>query len=226
MKFCVLIPAYNEGGSIGSLVRTIRGRNLDVVVVDDGSSDQTARRAEESGAVVVRHPRNLGKGAALLAGFSHCLAKGYEAVITVDGDGQHNPDDIGQFTCRAGGDFDIVVGDRLHSPHAMPLMRLLTNRCMSWIISGVAGQRIPDTQCGFRLIKRAVLEAIELSTSKYEIESELLIKAARKGFRIVSVPVKSIYRDEKSYINPVVDTVRFIRYLVGELVRGNRNSAS
>jgi glycosyltransferase involved in cell wall biosynthesis len=224
MKLCVLIPAYNEAGHIGTLVGSIRQRNLDVVVVDDGSGDGTARAAQEAGADVLRHDRNLGKGAALATGFSHCLAHGYDAVMTVDGDGQHHPEDIQQFISRAERDGDIIVGDRLHSPHAMPLVRLLTNRCMSWIISGVAGQRIPDTQCGFRLIKRRVLETIALSTSKYEIESEILIKAARSGFTIVSVPVKSIYRDEKSHINPFVDTIRFIRYLAGEFFSGHRKS--
>ena len=99
----------------------------------------------------------------------------------------------------------------------MPYVRLFTNKFMSWLISLAAGQSVPDTQCGFRLIKRGVLERIDLKTSKYETESEIIIQASRLGFKIESIPVKSIYEGEKSQINPVVDTLRFIRFICAQL---------
>jgi glycosyltransferase involved in cell wall biosynthesis len=223
MKICVVIPAYNEAAHVGGLISSIRARRLDVLVVDDGSTDGTAASAQAAGATVMRNQTNRGKGAALAAGFSCALRKGYDAVITVDGDGQHHPEDLDQFIALAAQNYGIVVGNRLHNPRSMPITRLLTNRFMSWIISSVTGQRIPDTQCGFRLIKRAVLEAVSVETSKYEIESEILIKGSRLGFKIASVPVKSIYQNEQSYINPVTDTFRFVRYLARELfARGSK----
>lgn len=217
MKICVVIPAYNEERAIGPLASEIRSRGLDVLVIDDGSTDSTAVAARGAGATVLSRMPNRGKGASLATGFSWALEHGYEAVITVDGDGQHHPEDIAQFLTVAAKGYGIVVGNRLHNPRSMPLTRLLTNRFMSWIISSVTGQRIPDTQCGFRLITREVLEGVKVETSKYEIESEILIKSARKGFTIASVPIKSIYLNEQSYINPVADTFRFVRYLWREL---------
>lgn len=225
MKICVVIPAYNEEVHVGRLVADIRGRRLDVLVIDDGSTDGTAVQARGAGAVVIRHETNRGKGAALAAGFAHALKEGYDAVITVDGDGQHHPEDIDQFIAISSQEYGIVVGNRLHNPRSMPLIRLITNWLMSSIISALAGQHIPDSQCGFRLIKRPFLETVSLETSKYEVESEILIKGSRKGFKIASVPVKSIYRDERSYINPVTDTIRFIRYIACELKSGRGKRA-
>jgi hypothetical protein len=96
---------------------------------------------------------------------------------------------------------------------SMPEERKHTNRFMSYLISLISGQRVPDSQCGYRLIKREVLEKIRLEASNYEIESEMIIRAARAGFRIESVPIKTIYRDEKSRVNPVIDTLRFIVFI-------------
>ncbi len=99
----------------------------------------------------------------------------------------------------------------------MPLLRVFTNKFMSWFISSLAGQRIPDTQCGFRLIKKDVLNKINLRTRKYETESEIIIKAARLGFKVESVPIKTVYKGEKSQINPIIDTLRFIKFISTEL---------
>jgi hypothetical protein len=99
----------------------------------------------------------------------------------------------------------------------MPVVRVLTNKIMSWFISGLCKQKIPDTQCGFRLIKKEVLERLRLTTSKFEIESEILIKASRLGFKIESLPIKSVYIGEKSHINPFIDTIKFIKFIFKEL---------
>jgi glycosyltransferase involved in cell wall biosynthesis len=218
MNVCVIIPTYNEAKAIGGLVSSIRTQNLPVVVVDDGSKDNTYKIASNSGAVVLRNETNLGKGASLIKGLNYALAKDFDAVITMDGDGQHLAEEIPFFLRLATySDSSILIGNRMHKPKNMPLIRILTNKFMSWFISSVSGQRIPDSQCGFRLIKKEVLKKINLVTSKFELESEMLIKGARLGFKIESVPIKTLYSGEKSRINPIVDTLRFFRFVIREL---------
>lgn len=218
MKISVLIPTYNEAKEIGRLIREIKSHNLDVLVVDDGSQDNTLEIAKESGAVVLRNQSNIGKGASLSRGFRYCLEKNYGAVITMDGDGQHRPEDLSFFiTLSQNPNNQILIGNRMHWTKNMPWVRVATNRFMSWLISLLAKQKIPDSQCGFRLIKKEVLEKLNLVTNKYEIESELLIKAARLGYRIQSVPIKTIYSNEKSRINPLMDTLRFFRFVFREI---------
>lgn len=215
MKACVIIPAYNESSQINRLVSEVKARGLDVLVVDDGSGDGTAENASRAGATVLRNEANAGKGACLRKGFGYCLERDFEAVITMDGDGQHLAEDLPRFISAAadpGG--DIIIGNRMLEIREMPWIRVITNRFMSWLTSRLSGQSIPDSQCGFRLIRRRVLEKIELKTSKFEIETEILVKAARAGFKIVSVPIKTVYRGEKSKINPLIDTFRFIKFLI------------
>jgi len=217
MKTCVIIPTYNESRVIAELTREIRQQNLEVVVVDDGSCDNTAQIAADNGAIVLRNPNNEGKGASLIKGFHYALSKDFDAVITMDGDGQHEPADILYFMRLAQySNSAILVGNRMTKTKNMPLLRLLTNKLMSWFISFVARQKVPDTQCGFRLIKKDLLEKLNLRTSKYEVESEIIIKASRLGFKIESVPIKTIYSLEKSQIHPIIDTLRFFRFIVKE----------
>lgn len=218
MKTCVIIPTYNEAREIGRLVREIRLQELDVLVVDDGSSDNTSEIAKNNGAVVLRNQDNEGKGASLIKGFNYALSNDYDAVITMDGDGQHLPEDLSYFIRLATySDSAIFIGNRMQKIKNMPFMRLMTNRLMSWLLSSMAKQKIPDTQCGFRLLKKEALKKVELVTSKYETESEILIRGSRLGFRIESVPIKTVYLDEKSQINPFIDTLRFFRFIIREL---------
>lgn len=218
MKTCVIIPTFNEYKEIGRIVAEVRKQNLEVIVVDDGSSDNTAAIAKDNGATVLKNEANQGKGASLIKGFNYAIDCGCDAVITMDGDGQHLPEDIPYFMRLAKySDSGIIIGNRMQKIRNMPLLRLFTNKFMSWLISAVAGQKIPDTQCGFRLIKQEVLKKVRLSTSKYETESEILIKCTRLGFKIESVPIKSIYMGEKSNINPFIDTLRFIKFILKEL---------
>ncbi|MDD5432911.1 MAG: glycosyltransferase family 2 protein [Candidatus Omnitrophica bacterium] len=218
MKVCVIIPTFNESKTVPALVKKILAQNLSVVIVDDGSTDNTARIAQNSGARVIRNEKNLGKGASLIRGFKYALENNFEEVITMDGDGQHLPEDIPFFLRLAKfSDGDIFIGNRMSKTQKMPFIRILTNKFMSWIISCISGQEIPDTQCGFRLIKIGVLKRVALKTSKYETESEILIKAARMGFKVTSVPIKSIYSGQKSQINPLVDTIRFIKLILNEI---------
>lgn len=218
MKACVIIPTYNEAKTITSLIGQIHKQNLDILIVDDGSHDNTHQIARDSGATVLRNQENQGKGASLIKGFDYALNRDFDAVITMDGDGQHLASDIPYFMRLAKySDSGILIGDRMSKTKSMPYVRILTNKLMSWFISKIAKQRIPDTQCGFRLIKKEVLKKLKLNTSKYETESEILIKAARLGFTIESIPIKTIYAGERSQINPFIDTLRFIRFIVREI---------
>lgn len=214
-NICVLIPSYNEAKTIGALVRGLRGKNLSIYVVDDGSSDDTAKIAEAEGAVVVKHEKNLGKGASLREGFRHIIKKGFDAVVIMDGDGQHLASDIENFieAMNREPQVGMIIGNRMMDVSPMPTSRKLTNRFMSGLISMIARQSVPDSQSGFRLIKREVLQKIDLESSNYEIESEMIIKASRAGFRIGSVPIKTIYDGETSKINPFIDTFRFIVFV-------------
>jgi glycosyltransferase involved in cell wall biosynthesis len=218
MKTCVVIPTYNEAKTIAELIKQILQQSLDIVIIDDGSWDNTHRIAKDSGANVLRNQSNEGKGACLIKGFNYALSRDFDAVITMDGDGQHLPSDIPYFIRLAQySKSGIFIGNRMPKTRSMPQIRILTNKLMSWLLSKLTRQKIPDTQCGFRLIKKEVLKRVKLKTCKYETESEILIKAARLGFKIESIPIKTVYQGEKSQINPFIDSLRFIRFIFGEL---------
>lgn len=222
MKIAVVIPAHNESKTIGPLAEAVRALGYDCVVIDDGSIDRTDAVAARARAVVLKTGRKSGKGNALKVGFDYVIKNGYEALIAMDGDGQHSPSDIKAFVdCCQNTGADIVTGNRMNNPQGMPLVRLATNHFMSWLISLFCRQHIPDTQCGYRLIKTKVLGAIKLESSDFEIETEELIKASKKGFKIASVGIQTIYRNEVSKIQPLRDTFRFIAYLWRELFRKN-----
>ncbi|MDD3905137.1 MAG: glycosyltransferase family 2 protein [Candidatus Omnitrophica bacterium] len=212
---CVLIPAYNEAKTVGAVIAEVLSQELRVYVVDDGSLDDTAVVAKNAGAVVIRNPQNMGKGASLREGFRRALSDKCDAVIIMDADGQHEARSIPDFVREmASSGADIVIGNRMSDPGPMPYVRRLTNRFMSWLISRMCGQKISDTQCGYKMIKRRVLEEVKTDSSNFEIESEFVIKASRLGFKITSVPIKAIYGDEKSKINPIIDTLRFIAFMI------------
>jgi glycosyltransferase involved in cell wall biosynthesis len=218
MKTCVIIPTYNEAKAIAEVVRKVRSLNPDVVVIDDGSSDNTPQIARDSGATVLRNHSNEGKGASLIKGFNYALNNGFDAVVTMDGDGQHLAEEIPHFTSMAQNSGSAVfIGNRMLKTKSMPWLRLLTNKFMSSLISKITGQDIPDSQCGFRLFKKEVLKKLRLKTSRYEIESEILIQSSRLGFKIESVAIRTVYLGEKSRIRPFRDSLRFIRFIIGEL---------
>ncbi len=216
MKTCIIIPSYNESNTIAGLISQVQSLKLGLVVIDDGSTDNTAVIAEKNGAVVIRNARNQGKGASLIRGFEYCLKNNFDAAITMDGDGQHLPEDIPNFISLAEKkeEIGIIIGNRMFNRRNMPFIRVMTNKFMSWLLSRIIRQKIHDSQCGFRLIKRKVLEELSLKTHKFEIESEIIIEAGRKGFKIESIPIQTVYRKERSHINPFVDTFRFFRFIL------------
>ena len=218
MRTLVIIPCKNLEAEVGDVVRGVSelGLGLDAVVVNDGSTDGTSAAAAAAGAHVLEHEVNLGKGAALKTGFESAIEKEYDAVITMDGDGQHDPSAIPDFLeALEKCDADIIVGTRMHAVGEMPKLRIWTNRTTSRVISLLAGQDIPDSQSGYRLIRVRVLKDVvkSLVTTRYDTESELLIRAARRGYRTAAVSIRSIYTGGVSHIHPVVDTLRFVRLI-------------
>ena len=210
MKICALIPAYNESARIASVVRGTRPYAEVVAVVDDGSADGTGAIAEAAGAVCLRHRRNEGKGAAVRTGIRYVLEHNFSHVLFLDGDGQHSPEDIPgliQAARRTGA--DIVIGAREFDRARMPVERYYSNRMGSKVASWLAGQEILDSQSGFRLIRVDPLRRLQLTSRRYEIEMEILIKMGRAGCRIAHAPVRTIYHDGRpTKMKPVRDTVR------------------
>ena len=220
VRTCVIIPTFNEAKAIASLIKRITELGLKAIIIDDGSADDTVKIAAAYGAEVLRNEKNLGKGASLIKGYNFALAQGFDAVISMDGDGQHSCNDLSAFIRKAETSHSaVIVGNRMALTKKMPFLRIITNRLMSKFISLIVKQDIPDTQCGFRLVTKEVLSRIDLSTSKYETETEILIKAAHLGFKIESIPVETIYSGQKSQINPFVDTFRFLRFIILEFIR-------
>ena len=209
----MVIPCYNEGASIGALVREARQHVPLVLVVDDGSTDDTSAAAAAVGATVVRHERNLGKGAALKTGLSKALTRGFEWGLTMDGDGQHMPQDAPAFLrCAEQTDALLVVGNRMHNPQAIPWLRRHVNRWMSRRLSERARQLLPDSQCGYRLVNLKVWAGVPLRTDHFEFESELLLAFVRAGYRVEFVPIQVVGRGRSSHIRPVADSLRWWRW--------------
>jgi glycosyltransferase involved in cell wall biosynthesis len=215
MKLCALIPAYEEAANIARVVQGCAPHVAEVLVVDDGSSDDTARLAEAAGATVIIHKRNLGKGAAIRTGLGYVRGHDFDAVVLLDGDGQHDWNEIPRFVeaaVRTGA--PVIVGDRMNDVAHMPALRRWTNRITSGVLSRLARQRIPDSQCGFRLLRTEVLADLDLRTANYDTESEMLLQAAYAGHRIERLPIKTIYNAAPSHIHKVRDTWRFIKLAV------------
>lgn len=214
-KIAALIPAYREAMAIADVVqRTIPHVDY-VLVVDDGSPDDTAELARKAGAEVIVHTVNQGKGAAMKTGMKTLTERGYDYIMLLDGDGQHAPEEIARFTAVArAGAAHVVLGNRFENVKGMPIVRRFVNSLMSRIISNACGVRIPDTQCGFRLIRSSLVSYIMGSSDHFDFETEMLLLASRAGFTIQSVPVSTIYGAEKTKIRPVQDTIKFIKLML------------
>lgn len=219
----VMIPSLNESRAIGAITRTLVGMGLNVLVIDDGSSDGTDHEALNNGAMVIRHKTNLGKGVSVRSGLHHILEKmNFEWIVMMDGDGQHHPEDVpGLMEASRAEGVDIVLGNRMDQTTTMPATRYWTNRFTSWVLSKMCGQYIPDSQCGFRLLRSDAVRTLKLESNKYDIESEMIIEAVEKGLKIVSAPIQTIYGEESSKINPFRDTIKFFHLVSKHSLRKN-----
>ena len=210
----VIIPAYQEAKHIGAVVARTRKELTNVLVVDDGSRDETADRAREAGAAVIKHPENRGKGESIKTGLRYWLDREMLWVFILDADGQHRPEEIENFMQAALVDgATLLIGNRMKDVSRMPWLRRFVNRYMSRKISRACAQDIPDTQCGFRLLHRHLIPEILDGTKRFDYETEMLIVASRKGHRIESVPISTVYSDEVSSIHPIRDTLRFFKLM-------------
>ena len=210
-----VIPAFQDEKHIGDIVRRTRERLDHILVIDDGSSDQTAQRAREAGAEVLVHDQNRGKGEAIKTGLGHWSARKVTWAILLDSDGQHLPEEIDRFIAAAASvrEPSFFIGNRMNDTARMPLVRRIVNRYMSSEISRVCEQKIPDTQCGFRMLHRQLIPEMLGGGHRFDYETEVLIIASRKGYRIESVPITTVYTDQVSKIHPMRDTIRFFKLM-------------
>jgi len=220
-----VIPAYQDEKHIGGIVRRVRQQLDHVLVVDDGSTDQTAQRAREAGAEVIVHSENRGKGEAIKTGLGRWLAAatlsrggfGREGAwaILLDSDGQHLPEEIDRFLAAAASALHptFFLGNRMNNVAGMPFVRRVVNRYMSRQISRVCKQEIPDTQCGFRMLDHQLIPQLLGGGNRFDYDTEVLIIASRKGYRVESVPITTVYTDQVSKIRPLRDAVRFLKLM-------------
>ena len=208
--FLALIPAYNESQHVAAVLQQAQ-RFMPALVVDDGSTDDTASKAETTGAFVLRQVPNQGKGAALMRGFRWAIDQGYEAVVMLDADGQHDPDEIPRFIQAYQSEkADLIIGQRQFK--YMPRLRRTTNTLGTRLFSWAVGQPIPDNQSGYRLLSRRMIEAtLDSRETSFEFEVEMIVRCVQKGYRLTWVPIKTIYGDEKSHIRPLRHAYHFLR---------------
>lgn len=215
-KIVGLIAAFNEERSIAQVIKKSQKYLNEVIVIDDGSVDLTFEKATVAGASVYRHERNLGKGAALKTGFEKALESGADIVVTLDGDGEHDPANIPALLRPIlKKEYEFTVGSRFLRPESSPIpfIRKIGNKLSTTILKIFYGINLSDSQCGFRAFKKSVLEKIEFKDPRYAAESEMLIDAVKKGFRYKEVPVRLILSQttgQKSRWKPTEDTSRFL----------------
>jgi glycosyltransferase involved in cell wall biosynthesis len=225
-RLLALVPAYEEAARIGAVVAAAR-RHLPVLVVDDGSTDATAANAEAAGAEVIRRVPNQGKGAALRVGFRHALDAGCDAVITLDADGQHDPDEIPRFIAALGPPGasgprpELIIGCRDFS--RMPPVRRLSNTVGTATFSWAVGRRVPDNQSGYRLLGRRLMAAmLDSREAGFEFEVEMIAVCIRRGWTLDWVPTSTIYAGAPSHVKPLAHLWHFVRATraARRLVRG------
>ncbi|MEA2695427.1 MAG: hypothetical protein QOJ16_4814 [Acidobacteriota bacterium] len=213
-RVAVAIPAYQAAPTVGQVVRDVLRAGLailpEVLVVDDGSTDATAEEARQAGARVISLAQNRGKGAALAAAFADLFGRGATAVVTLDADGQHLAHEIPKLLAAAEPDADLVLGVRDHLFTGMSRVRRASNRLSSRAISFAAGQPLADVQTGFRFYSRRLIERVGFPEARFEAESAVVVRAARAGFKVLTVPVKLGFADGRttSHYRPLLDSLR------------------
>lgn len=225
MSTWAVIPACNEAATIRTIAADTANRVDRVVVVDDGSTDATATELEGLDIDCLRHERCGGKAAALAAGFAHALARGAGHVVTLDGDGQHDPNDIPRLLAAARAHPEhLVLGARVRQRHRQPGIRRFGNRFADFWISWASGQRVPDSQTGFRVYPRSMLERVRPSTRRrhgFVFETAMLIDGARAGFPCVAVGIDSVYAEgaRPSHFRPGRDVWEIFWFVSWRILR-------
>lgn len=221
----VVIPAYEEAGTIRRLALEVLAHTPRLIVVDDGSQDSTSAELQDLPLTLLRHSANRGKAASLRTGFDHAMAHGAECVVAIDGDGQHDPADLPAL-CAAWQQQPecIVIGSRLHDRAQFPPARYRANRFACFWISWAAGHAITDSQSGFRVYPRRVVEMAlgkRVRGDRFTFESEILIEAARHGHRTLAVAIPGRYpaNARRSHFRPVVDIAKIVLMVAGRLLR-------
>ncbi len=220
-----VIPAFNEQNRIAPVIAGLRALGLPVLVVDDGSRDDTSAVARTAGAHVLRQA-NGGKGRAILSGSQWAVRHGYGGVLLLDGDGQHAPHEATRLIAAWRHGADLVIGSRTGCSRQQPLYRKCFNRLSSLLVTLAAGQRVVDSQSGFRCCDPRLLLRLPFSGCRYDLETEMCVLAARSGQHIVEIPITAIYNDKKSGVHPVYDTYRFFRAILRSVLKGPRNVQS
>lgn len=217
MNVAVLIPAYNAAHSLPALLERTAAYipKKSIFVINDGSRDLTVEIVAAFGANLIDHDKNRGKGAALQSGFNAILQNSFDAVITMDADLQHQPEDIPRFIDLHNVTHnDVIIGSRLHNKTGMPFHRVLSNTITTALVKLRTGMNISDSQSGFRFITRKVLDSVQLQSTGFEAETEFLIKAASLGFSFGSIPIGTVYSGEKSNMTHIQTTINFIKVLL------------
>jgi len=210
-RVVVIIPAFNAERSIGNVVAGAREQMESVVVVDDGSVDRTGEVARDAGAHVLRHPENRGKGAALKTGFAYAIENGFDGVITLDADGQHLPREIPKFLeCRAQSGADLIIGGRAHLFGQMLPRRRFANRFSAWTIAKASKTGVTDSQSGFRFYSANLLRNVKLRADGFDMESEVIVRAGCRGFKVTTTPIDLGFVDglSTSHYKPLADSLR------------------
>ncbi|MCG7865707.1 MAG: glycosyltransferase family 2 protein [Candidatus Thiodiazotropha taylori] len=225
MQIAVVIPVYNESATIRDVAAAALQQTETVIIVDDGSSDDSQSQLEGLNVHLLRHEQNQGKATALQSGFDQAIKLNAEMIITLDGDGQHNPAEIPRLISAAQANPNsIIIAARLKQRHNAPKLRLFANRFADFWVSWAAGYPVTDSQSGFRLYPFDLLRDVRLNTSKekgFVFESEIVIEAASHSFYSVSVPVESIYHvgRRQSHYKPWTDTWRIVRMIAWRLIK-------
>jgi len=213
MKTLIIIPAYNEEKHIKKIIEKCLKYSKYVLAIDDGSKDNTSKEIKKTRAIYLVNKHNKGKGYSLRKGFNYAIKNKFDIVVTLDADGQHEPKLIPKFVKGIESGYDVIIGTRRKRHSSMPKRRRISNFILSLIFSAASQTWIKDTQSGYRAFNVKVLKGLKLKTAGYETESEILMKIGRRGARFGKIRIPVIYRDEKSSINFVKDTIKFAKVL-------------